>query len=49
MIITRSFSRLVVLNNRPIYPYGTRVFLPRVSYENADIMFTDIYRIHEVF
>jgi len=51
MIITRSSSRLVILNNRPIssYAYGTRVFLPRVFYENADIVFTEIYRIHEVF
>jgi hypothetical protein len=28
---------------------GTRVFLPRVIFENVDIVFTEIYRIHEVF
>jgi len=32
-----------------LYAYGNRVFLPRVFYENADIMFTEIYRIQEVF
>jgi hypothetical protein len=35
MIITRSSSRLVILNNRPICVYGTGVFLPRVIYENG--------------
>ena len=49
MIITRSSSRLVILNNRPICVYGTRVFLPRVIYENVDIVFTEIYRTREVF
>ena len=49
MIITRSSSPLVILNNRPICVCGTRVFLPRVFYEGADIVFTEIYRIDEVF
>jgi hypothetical protein len=49
MIITRSSSRLVILNNRPICVYGTGVFLPRVIYENVDIVCTEIYRTHEIF
>jgi hypothetical protein len=31
-----------------LYAHGTRVFVPRVIYENVDIVFTEIYRTHEV-
>ena len=30
-------------------PYVAHIFLPHVIYENVDVVFIEIYRIHEVF